>query len=191
MATPRHSPSRGIDDSLTRRVFFETFKSRLSDSAKTQENPPHCHVPLINRSFFYCTVRKFDIILRSIERMLQTQLSMARKFPPWRLRRYSVKFSKVLNFTFNTPWPRKLNNTGWAWTNILWICSTPLYHCATLSWENEEFFLHLRFFLLNLTDNVIYSGPMNTKWQKMWYVICCLNLLLPECNSFLGHFTLH
>jgi hypothetical protein len=36
----------------------------------------------------HCTVRKNDIILRSIERMLQTQLSMARKFPLWRLRRY-------------------------------------------------------------------------------------------------------
>jgi hypothetical protein len=53
------------------------------------------------------TVRKNDIILRSIERMLQTQLSMARKFPLWRLRRYSVKYSKVRNFTFNAPWTKK------------------------------------------------------------------------------------
>jgi hypothetical protein len=80
-----------------------------------------------------CTVRKNDIILRSIERMLQTQLSMTRKFPLWRLRRYSVMFSKVRNFTFNAPWPGKINNTGWALTNILWICSPPLYHCVTLT----------------------------------------------------------
>ncbi len=30
--------------------------------------------------FLYYTVRKMDPILRSIQRMLQTQLSMARKF---------------------------------------------------------------------------------------------------------------
>ncbi len=40
-----------------------------------------------------------DLILRSIERMLQTQLSMARKFKLQVLRRYNVKFSKMRNFT--------------------------------------------------------------------------------------------
>jgi hypothetical protein len=41
-----------------------------------------------------------DLILRSIERMLQTQLSMARRFKLQVLRRYNVKFSKMRNFTF-------------------------------------------------------------------------------------------
>ena len=93
-----------------------------------------------------CTVRKKDIILRSIERRPQMQFSMVRKFPLWRLRRYSVKFSKVRNFTFNTPCRKKLNNTCWERTNILWICSPPLYHCATLTWKIEGFFQFLPFF---------------------------------------------
>ncbi len=59
------------------------------------------------RQIFSYTVRKNDIILRSIERMLETQLSMARKFPLWRLRRYSIKYSKVRKFTFNAPWPEE------------------------------------------------------------------------------------
>jgi hypothetical protein len=74
-----------------------------------------------------------------LERRPQMQFSMVRKFPLWRLRRYSVKYSKVGNFTFNAPCRRKLNNTSWARTNILWICSPPLYHCATLSCEIQEF----------------------------------------------------
>jgi hypothetical protein len=45
------------------------------------------------------TVRKKDLILRSIERRPQMQFSMVCKFPLWRLRRYSVKYSKVRNFT--------------------------------------------------------------------------------------------
>ncbi len=93
-----------------------------------------------------CTVRKKDLILRSIERRPQMQFSMVCKFPLWRLRRYSVKYSKVCNFTFNAPCRRKLNNTSWARTNFLWICSPPLYHCATLSWQMEEFFQILCFF---------------------------------------------
>ncbi len=51
---------------------------------------------------FTHTVRKMDLILRSIERMLQTQLSMARRFKLQVLRRYSVKFSKMRNFTLET-----------------------------------------------------------------------------------------
>jgi hypothetical protein len=43
-----------------------------------------------------------DLILRSIERMLQTQLSMARRFKLQVLRRYNVKFSKMRNFTLDT-----------------------------------------------------------------------------------------
>jgi hypothetical protein len=54
------------------------------------------------------TVRKKDLIFRPIERMLQMQFSMARrKFPLWSLRRYSVKPSKMRNFTFVSPWPEK------------------------------------------------------------------------------------
>jgi hypothetical protein len=37
------------------------------------------------------TVRKMDLILRSLERMLKTQFSMARKFTLQPLRRYDVK----------------------------------------------------------------------------------------------------
>ncbi len=53
------------------------------------------------------TVRKKNLILRSIERRPQMQFSMARKFPLQRLRRYSVKHSKKLNFTLDVLWPRK------------------------------------------------------------------------------------
>jgi hypothetical protein len=38
-----------------------------------------------------CTVRKMGLILRSIERMLKMQFSMARKFTLQPLRRYDVK----------------------------------------------------------------------------------------------------
>ena len=51
---------------------------------------------LFHHTEIYCTVytvRKMDPILRSIQRMLQTQLSMVRKFTLWQLRRYSVKHS--------------------------------------------------------------------------------------------------
>jgi hypothetical protein len=44
-----------------------------------------------------------DLILRSIERMLQTQLSMARRFKPQVLRRYNVKFYKMRKFTLDAP----------------------------------------------------------------------------------------
>jgi hypothetical protein len=40
-----------------------------------------------------------DHILHSIERMLQTQLPMARRVKLQVLRRYNVKFSKMRNFT--------------------------------------------------------------------------------------------
>jgi len=33
-------------------------------------------------------------------------------------------------------------------------------------------------------------APMSTKWQKMFYLICCLNLLLRECNHFFERFML-
>jgi hypothetical protein len=78
-----------------------------------------------------CTVRKMDLILRSIGRRPQMQLSMARRFKLRLLRRYSVKFSKKRNVTLSTPWLGKLKNTGGRRTNILWICSLHLLHCAT------------------------------------------------------------
>ena len=69
------------------------------------------------------TVRKMDLILRSIERMLQTQLSMARRFKLQVLRRYNVKFSKMHNFTLDTQRLDKLKSTGGRRTNIPWIYS--------------------------------------------------------------------
>ncbi len=77
------------------------------------------------------TVRKMDLILRSIERMLQTQLSMARRFKLPVLRRYNVKFSKMRYFTLETLRLDKLKRTGGRRTNIPWIYSPRLYHCAT------------------------------------------------------------
>ncbi len=69
------------------------------------------------------TVRKMDLILCSIERMLQTQLSMARRFKLQVLRRYNVKFSKKRNFTLETLRLDKLKSTGGRRTNIPWIYS--------------------------------------------------------------------
>jgi hypothetical protein len=44
-----------------------------------------------SRGLYRLTVRKMDLILRSIERMLKMQFSMARKFTLQPLRRYDVK----------------------------------------------------------------------------------------------------
>ncbi len=52
---------------------------------------------LYNRRAATYTVRKMDLILRRIQRMLQTQLSMDRRITLIRLRRYSVKLSEVCN----------------------------------------------------------------------------------------------
>jgi hypothetical protein len=51
------------------------------------------------------TVCKIDLILRSIERRLQMQFSMARMFPPLPLCRYNVnnKHPKMSNFTLDSP----------------------------------------------------------------------------------------
>jgi hypothetical protein len=53
------------------------------------------------------TVRKVGLILRSIQRRPQMQLSMARKFRLLSLSRYNVKHSKMRNFTFDVPWREK------------------------------------------------------------------------------------
>jgi hypothetical protein len=58
------------------------------------------------------TVRKMDLILRPIERRPQMQFSMARRFKLQLLRRYSVKFSKMLNFTLVTLRLNKVKSTG-------------------------------------------------------------------------------
>jgi hypothetical protein len=50
-----------------------------------------------------CTVRKMDLILHSIQRRPQMQFPMARRFKLQLLRRYSVKFSKMRNFTLGSP----------------------------------------------------------------------------------------
>jgi hypothetical protein len=49
------------------------------------------------------TVRKMDLILRSIEQRPLMQFSMARRFMLQLLPRYSVKFCKMRNFTLGTP----------------------------------------------------------------------------------------
>jgi hypothetical protein len=49
------------------------------------------------------TVRKMDLILRPIERRPQMQFSIARRFKLQLLRRYSVKFYKMRNFTLGLP----------------------------------------------------------------------------------------
>ncbi len=76
---------------------------------------------------WYHTVRKMDLILRSIKRRPQMQFSMARRFKLQLLRRYSVKFSKMRNFTLGTPWLGKLKNTGRRRTTILRICNVKKY----------------------------------------------------------------
>ncbi len=49
-----------------------------------------------------CTVRKMDLILRSIERRPQMQFSMGCRFNLQLFRRYGVKFSKMHNFMLGT-----------------------------------------------------------------------------------------
>ncbi len=53
--------------------------------------------------FIDYTVRKMDLILHSIQRRPQMQFSMGRRFMLQLLRRYSVKFCKMLNFTLGPP----------------------------------------------------------------------------------------
>jgi hypothetical protein len=80
---------------------------------------------------FVPTVHKMDLILRSIERMLQMQLSMACRFKLQVLCRYNVKFSKMHNFKLDTLRLDKLKSTGGRRINIPWIYSPRIYHCAT------------------------------------------------------------
>jgi hypothetical protein len=64
--------------------------------------------------------------------MLQTQLSMARRFKLQVLRRYNVKFSKMHNFTLETLRLDKLKSTGRRRTNIPWIYKYLLEQRQTL-----------------------------------------------------------
>jgi hypothetical protein len=73
----------------------------LSVCGPESRTPPFTH-----------TVRKIDLILRPLERRPQMQFSMARKFKLQLLRRYSVKISKMRNFTLGMPGLGKLKNTG-------------------------------------------------------------------------------
>ncbi len=94
-----------------------------------------------------------DLILRSIERMLQTQLSMARRFELQVLCRYNVKFSKMRNFTLETLRLDKLKSRGGRQTDIPWIHSPRLYHCATGTHVMKAEFLNkYKYFLPHLTD---------------------------------------
>jgi hypothetical protein len=90
--------------------------------------------PILCTEHFYstiCTVRKMDLILRPIERRPQMQFSLARRFKLQLLRRYSVKCSKMSNFTLERLRLDKLKSTGGRRTNIPWIYSPWLYHCTT------------------------------------------------------------
>ncbi len=134
-----------------------------------------------------------DLILRPIERRPQRQFSMARRFKLQLLRRYSVKFSKMRHFTLETLRLDELKSTGGRRTNIPWIYSPWLYHCATSTHVMKaEFSMNINTFCHIWQICVIFgANTVNTKWRKMLYVICCLNLLLTECNDFLVRFTLH
>jgi hypothetical protein len=73
--------------------------------------------------YLSCTVRKMDLILRPIERRPQMQFPMARRFKLQLLRRCSVKFYKMRNFTLETLRLDKLKSTGGRRTYIPWIHS--------------------------------------------------------------------
>ncbi len=76
------------------------YRTEIQDAGMQM---PEVSISMPMPSYGIFTVRKMDLILRSIERMLQTQLSMARRFKLQVLRRYNVKFSKMRNFTLETP----------------------------------------------------------------------------------------
>ncbi len=97
-----------------------------------------------------------DLILRPIKRRPQMLFSMARKFKLQLLRRYSVKFSKMRNFTLGTPWLGKLKNTGRRLTSILRICTLWLYHCATVTCDTYAIYL---WYLRNILRRYKHFSP--------------------------------
>jgi hypothetical protein len=117
-------------------VDFKTTKPLIQAS-----KPVSCPSFLlyINKKEIYRihTVRKMDLILRSIERRPQMQFSIARRFMLQLLRRYCVRFCKMRNFTLGAPCLGKLKNTGGRRTNNLWIYCLQLHHCATVTCETE------------------------------------------------------
>ncbi len=111
--------------------------------------------PLTNRSVPNILAQhsgEMDLILHvcPIERRPHMQFYMAHRFRLQLLRRFSVKFSKMRNFTFGTPWLGKLKNTGRRQTTILRICFRWLYHCTTVTcdtnaifWKDIQIFRHI------------------------------------------------
>jgi hypothetical protein len=87
-----------------RDIFMPCRRASFHQACDSQTPALYLHTVYVGH-----TVRKKDLILRSLERRLQMQFSMARKFPLWPLRRYNVKHSKMRNFTFGAPWPLKIN----------------------------------------------------------------------------------
>ncbi len=91
-----------------------------------------------------------DLILRSVERMLQTQLSMARRFKLQVLRRYNVKFSKMRNFMLETLRLAQAQAGGEPNPMDLQPMTLPLRHRYTC---NESRILNkYKYFLPHLTD---------------------------------------
>jgi hypothetical protein len=73
------------------------------------------------------------------------QFSMARRFKLQLLRRYSVKFSKMRNFTLETLRLDKLKSTGGRGTNIPWIYKYLLEQRQTLKRAMPSYACILKF----------------------------------------------
>ncbi len=102
--SPRFASSSGGGGGGGGRGEGERAKFQLINAVSSAYPLSHCNDQ--------CTVRKMDLILRPIERRPQMQFSMARRFKLQLLRRYSVKFSKMHNFTLETLRLDKLKSTG-------------------------------------------------------------------------------
>jgi hypothetical protein len=91
-----------------------------------------------------------DLILHSIGRMLQTQLSMAR-FKLQVLRRYNVKFSKMRNFTLDM-----LRLEANQQPLDLQPKTLPLRHWYTR--DESRILNKYKYFLPHLTDCIIFRA---------------------------------
>jgi hypothetical protein len=76
--------------SICRKVFFQSTKRIWILTLVAANRADHARLYNV-ASRLTCTVRKMGLILRSIERMLKMQFSMARNFTRQPLRRYDVK----------------------------------------------------------------------------------------------------
>jgi hypothetical protein len=85
---------------------------------------------------------------------------MGRRFKLQVLHKYNVKFSKLRNFTLDTLRLDKLKSTGGRLTNIPWIYSSRLYHCAigTHACSDSRIFNKYKYFLPHLTFCVIFHA---------------------------------